>query len=67
MAFPPLCVQNLVYYGVMASQWRKLADEAGKTDKKPPLEKIHQAHLLRGIDKAESAIRELVALAQSES
>ena len=50
-------------YGVMASQWRKLADEAGKTDKKPPLEKIHQAHLLRDIDKAESAIRELVALA----
>jgi len=43
-------------YGVMASQWRQLADEA---DKKPLLEKIRQTHLLREIDKAEGAIREL--------
>ena len=50
-------------YGVMASQWRKLAEEADETDKKPLLDKIHQAHLLREIDKAEDAIRELVALA----
>jgi len=47
----------------MASQWRKLAEEADETDKKPLLDKIHQAHLLREIDKAEDAIRELVALA----
>ena len=46
-------------YGAMARQWRQLADE---TDKKPLLEKIRRAHLLREIDKAEGAIRELVAL-----
>jgi hypothetical protein len=46
-------------YGVMASQWRQLADEA---DKKPLLEKIRQTHLLREIHKAEGAIRELMAL-----
>jgi hypothetical protein len=49
-------------YEVMASHWRKLADEAEETDKKPLLEKIHQARLLRDIDKAENAIRELVGL-----
>jgi hypothetical protein len=27
-------------YGVMASQWRQLADEADEADKKPLLEKI---------------------------
>jgi len=49
-------------YGVMASQWRQLADKADETDKKPLLEKIRQAHLLREIDKAEGAIQELLAL-----
>jgi hypothetical protein len=49
-------------YGVMASQWRQLADEADETDKKPLLEKIRQTDLLREIDKAEGAIRELMAL-----
>jgi hypothetical protein len=49
-------------YGVMASQWRQLADKADETDKKPLLEKIRRAHFLRKIDKAEDAIRELVAL-----
>ena len=49
-------------YGVMASQWRQLSDEADEADKKPLLEKIRQTHLLREIDKAEGAIRELMAL-----
>ena len=49
-------------YGVMASQWRQLADEADETDKRPLLEKIRQTHLLRGVDKAEGAIQELMAL-----
>ena len=49
-------------FGVMASQWRQLAEEADETDKKPLSEKIRQAHLLQEIDKAEDAIRELVAL-----
>jgi hypothetical protein len=46
----------------MASQWRQLADEADETDKKPLSQKIRHAHFLREIDKAEDAIRELVAL-----
>jgi len=46
----------------MASQWRQLADEADEADKKPLLEKIRQTHILREIDKAEGAIRELMAL-----
>jgi hypothetical protein len=50
-------------YGVMASQWRQLAEEADEIDKKPPSEKLRQAHLLREIDKAEGAIQALVALA----
>ena len=49
-------------YGVMASQWRQLADEADETDKKPLLEKIRRAQLLQEIDKAEGAIRELMDL-----
>jgi hypothetical protein len=52
-------------YGVLASQWRQLAEEADWTDKigsRPLLEKIRHAHTLRQIDKAEGAIRELVAL-----
>jgi hypothetical protein len=50
-------------YAVLANQWRQLAEEAEETDKKPLLEKIRHAHFLRKIDKAEGAIRELVALA----
>ena len=49
-------------YGVMASQWRQLADEADEADKKPLLEKIRRAQVLREIDKSEGAIQELVAL-----
>jgi hypothetical protein len=49
-------------YRVLASQWRQLAEEANETDKKPLLEKIRDAHFLQEIDKAEDAIRELVAL-----
>ena len=49
-------------YGALASQWRQLADEADEADKKPLLGKIRQTHLLREIDKAEGAIRELMAL-----
>jgi hypothetical protein len=50
-------------YGVLASQWRQLAEEAEETDKKPLLEKIHHSHFVRQIDKAEDAIQALVALA----
>jgi hypothetical protein len=53
-------------YGVLASQWRQLAEEADRTDQigSPALlEKIRHAHTLRQIDEAEGAIRELVALA----
>jgi len=48
-------------YGVLASQWRQLADEAEWTDKigsRPLLEKIRHADFLRQIDEAEGAIRE---------
>jgi hypothetical protein len=47
-------------YGVLASQWRQLAERADETDKKPLLE--NHAHFPQEIDKAEGAIRELVAL-----
>ena len=46
-------------FGVMASQWRQLAEEADETDKKPLPEKFRQAHSLREIDKAEDAIRKI--------
>ena len=45
-------------YGVLASQWRQLAEEADWTDQigSPPLlEKIRHAHFFRQIDEAESA------------
>ena len=51
-------------YGVLASQWRQLADEAEWTDKigsRPLLEKIRHADFLRQIDEAEGAIREFGA------
>ena len=52
-------------YGVLASNWRQLAEEADWTDKigsRPMLEKMRHAYLLRQIDKAEGAIRKLAAL-----
>jgi len=49
-------------YEVLASQWRQLADEVDETGKKPLLEKIRRAQVLREIDKSEGAIQELVAL-----
>jgi hypothetical protein len=48
-------------YGVLASQWRHLAEGADWTDEigsRPLMEKIRHAHFLRQIDKAEGAIRE---------
>jgi hypothetical protein len=48
-------------YGVLASQWRQLAEGADWTDEigsRPLMEKIRHAHFLRQIDKAEGAIRE---------
>jgi hypothetical protein len=49
-------------FGVMASQWRQLAEEADWTDKvgsRTLLEKIHHSHILRKIDKTDDAIRKL--------
>lgn len=47
-------------YGVLASQWRQLADEAEWTDKivSQPLLEIRHADFLQQIDKAECAIQE---------
>jgi hypothetical protein len=56
-------------YGVLASQWRHLAEEAEWTDKigsRPLLEKIRHADLLRQIDEAEGAIREFGAVLKGE-
>jgi hypothetical protein len=50
-------------YGVMANQWRHLAERADETNESLCWRKSRQAHLLREIDKAEGTIRELVALA----
>jgi hypothetical protein len=47
---------------MLGSQWRQLAEVADRKDEKPQLQKIRHAHFLREIDKAEDAIRELVAL-----
>jgi hypothetical protein len=58
-------------YGVLASQWRQLGEEAERTDKlgSPPLFKellkeLRHSRFLRKIDKAEVAIRELSVAAQ---
>ena len=54
-------------YGVLASQWRQLAEEADWTDQigSPPLlEEIRHADFLRQIDEAEGAIRELASHGQ---
>ena len=56
-------------FGVMASQWRQLAEEADWTDQigSPPLlEEIRHAHTLRQIDEAEGAIREFGAVLKGE-
>ena len=50
-------------YGVMANQWRHLAERADETNESLCWRKSRQAHLLREIDKAEGSIRESVALA----
>src|SRR6266480_7108685 len=45
-------------YGVLASNWRRLAEEADWTDKiesRSLLDKIRQANFLRQIDKTEDA------------
>src|SRR5260221_14468535 len=47
-------------YGVLASNWRRLAEEADWTDKigsRSLLDEIRQAKFLRQIDKAEDAIQ----------
>jgi hypothetical protein len=49
-------------FGVLASHWRQLAEEADWTDKtgsRTLLEKIHHSHFLRKIDKTDDAIRKL--------
>jgi len=49
-------------FGVMASQWWQLAEEADWTDKvgsQTLLEKMHHSHFLRKIDKTDDAIRKL--------
>jgi hypothetical protein len=56
-------------YGVLASQWRHLAEGADWTDEigsRPLMEKIRHAHFLRQIDKAEGAIREFGMALQGE-
>jgi hypothetical protein len=56
-------------YGMLASQWRQLAEEADWTDKigsGPLLDKIRQAHFLRQIDKAEGAIRKVEVALEGE-
>ena len=57
-------------YGTLASNWRRLAEEADWTDKigSPPLlVKIRHAHTLRQIDEAEGAIREFGAVLKGET
>ena len=57
-------------YGTLASNWRRLAEEADWTDKiesRPLLAKIRQANFVRQIDKAEDAIQKFeVALLNVE-
>ena len=48
-------------YEVLASNWRRLAEEADWTDKPeslPILQKLRHSRFLRRVDKAEVAIRE---------
>jgi len=53
-------------FGVMASQWRQLAEQAGETDKKPLPEKLRQAYSLREIGKTDDAIRKLGVALEGE-
>jgi hypothetical protein len=56
-------------YGVLASQWRQLAEEAEWTDKigsRSLLDKIRQANFVRQIDKAEDAIQEFEVALKGE-
>ena len=49
-------------YGVLASNWRRLAEEADSTDEvgsRSLVDKIRQATFLQQIDKAEDAIQKL--------
>src|SRR6266446_9764501 len=57
-------------YGVLASQWWQLAEEAEETDQigsTALLVKIRHPHTLRQIDKAEGAIREFGAVLKGEA
>jgi hypothetical protein len=54
---------------VLASNWRRLAEEADWTDKiesRSLLDKIRQAKFLRQIDKAENAIQKFEVALQGE-
>ena len=56
-------------YGTLASNWRRLAEEADWTDKielRSLLEKIRQANFLRQIDKAEDAIQKFEVALEGE-
>ena len=56
-------------YGVLASNWRRLAEEADWTDKiesRSLLDKIRQAKFLRQIDKAENAIQKFEVALEGE-
>jgi hypothetical protein len=56
-------------YGVLASQWRQLAEKAEETDQigsTALLVKTRHAHTLRQIDEAEGAIREFGAVLKGE-
>ena len=56
-------------YGTLASNWRRLAEEADWTDKiesRPLLAKIRQANFVRQIDKAEDAIQKFEVALEGE-
>ena len=56
-------------YGALASNWRRLAEEADWTDKIESrflLEKIRQANFLRQIDKTEDAIQKFEVALEGE-
>ena len=56
-------------YGVLASNWRQLAEEADWTDKigsRSLLDKIRQTNFLRQIEKAEDAIQKFEVALEGE-
>ena len=56
-------------YGVLASNWRRLAEEADWTDKiesRSLLDKIRQANFVRQIDKTEDAIQKFEVALEGE-